>query len=288
MKDNYSINVANLCIKSMLYEVSVSPKPGLVDRNNSGAHSDMDYFTFLDSISVLYTYFYDCCLAGKGFTSTSYESLLKNIRPLGIKAEKDMFKATYNVNTHKGMIFSLGIISAAVGSLNINRIESKTLSNRIKKMTKGITYELKNNKNKKLTYGEKLYRKYGFTGIRGEVEKGFPTVLNYSLPILKELKKNNNYSKNTIMLHVLLYLMKYTEDGNVLGRHDIETLEYVRNEVDKIVQNGGALNKNNINKIKELDRIFIKKNISTGGAADLLAVTLVFYWLEEGGLLYEY
>ncbi len=180
-------------IKSILYEVASTPKPGLVDRNNPGAHDDMDFFYFfLSSASVLNSYFYDCTKAGIEFEGKDYRSLLNNIRPIGIKAEKDMFKATKGVNTHKGIIFSLGIIAAVAG--NLFRKTGKELHsplevcNLTKLMTKGITKELEDAHIKdNPTYGERLYIKYGIKGIRGEVESGFKTVLEYSFPMFSQL-----------------------------------------------------------------------------------------------------
>ncbi len=103
-----------------------------------------------------------------------------------------MFKATKGVNTHKGIIFSLGIIAAVAG--NLFRKTGKELHsplevcNLTKLMTKGITKELEDAHIKdNPTYGERLYIKYGIKGIRGEVESGFKTVLEYSFPMFSQL-----------------------------------------------------------------------------------------------------
>lgn len=227
-------NISNMAIKSILYEVASSPKPGLVDRHNPGAHKDMDFFTFLSSGSVLGPYFYNCTNIGINFKGQDYTKLLIDIRPIGIKAEEDMFRATGGINTHKGMIFSLGIIAAAAGSLfkenNKKKYTSLTISNRIKLMTKGITEELKGAHNKEnLTYGEKLFLKYGFKGIRGEVEDGFISVLKYSLPVFGRLLSEKKYHINDIMVETLIHLMANVEDSNILGRHSIDMLYYSQN-----------------------------------------------------------
>src|SRR5699024_6679000 len=106
---NFCNKISSMSIKSILYEVAATPKTGLVDRKNSGAHKDMDFFTFINSSSVLGSYFYNCTKAGIEFKGNDYRDLLKDIRPIGMEAEKDMFKATNNINTHKGIIFSQGI-----------------------------------------------------------------------------------------------------------------------------------------------------------------------------------
>lgn len=280
--------ISSFAIKSILYEVSATPKPGLVDRNNSGAHRDMDFFTFLSSSSVLSLYFYNCTNQGILFQSGDYRDLLKALRPLGIKAEEDMLKATKGVNTHKGMIFSQGIIAAASGSLysEEKKLTLENMIGRIKKITKGISRELKDIEEKsQLTYGEKLFIKYGVKGIRGEVEEGFPTVVNYSYPVFKTLIGEKDYPINDILVQTLLSLMTGTKDSNILGRHDMETLKLVQARAKEALELGGVFTKLGKEFINKLDKEFIGKNISPGGAADLLAVTMMIYMIENGDII---
>lgn len=284
--------VSSMAIKSMLYEVSASPKPGLVDRINQGAHSDMDFFTFLDSISVLHPYYEECTKAGLDFKNTDYTKLMDKLRPIGIKAEESMFSATKKVNTHKGMIFSLGILSAAVGSLNkeYNKkvFDRFQIQKRVEDMTLGITKELKLSEMKNyedLTYGERLYRDYNITGIRGEAESGYATVIDIALPKFEELYlEHEGENINNILIQTLIYLMSETEDSNILGRHDIVKLKYVKQQAKEAIQLGGIYTKEGMDYIEKLDQDFIKQNISSGGAADLLAVTLFIYFVERGDL----
>lgn len=286
-KEDFFKYIRDLSLKSMIYEVTVAPKPGLVDRFNSGSHRDMDLFTFMDSSLSLNTYFYDCVKLGYDFNDNDYTNLLKSLRPIGINAEEKMFMATNGVNTHKGLIFSLGIISAAVGVIyrktsNIY-VDALEISNLVKEISKGLTKELLNLANKEsLTYGEKLYKKYGVKGIRGEVESGFSTVLKYSLPELKYLIEDNEYHINDILVNVLLNLMANTEDSNILGRHDMHTLKYVQENSQYALGMGGYLTYEGQNYVKEMDKNFIENNISPGGSADLLAITIMLYMLEHG------
>lgn len=284
--------VSSIAIKSMLYEVSASPKPGLVDRINQGAHSDMDFFTFIDSISVLHPYYEECTKAGLEFNKTNYTELMDDLRSIGIKAEQTMFKATKHVNTHKGMIFSLGILSAAVGSLkrDLNKevFDRFEIQKRVMEMTFGITKELKLSDEKNyedLTYGERLYRDYNIMGIRGEAESGYATVIDIALPKFEELcKEKEDKDINKILIQTLIYLMSETEDSNILGRHDIDKLSYVREEAKKAIDLGGVYTHEGMEYIKKLDNDFIEKNISSGGAADLLAVTMFIHLIEKGEL----
>ncbi|MEY8416617.1 triphosphoribosyl-dephospho-CoA synthase CitG [Tissierella praeacuta] len=283
----FSIYISRLATKSMLFEVSATPKPGLVDRENSGSHNDMDFFTFLSSSIVLSPYFYECSMAGIKFQEDDYKFLLNNIRPIGIEAEKNMFCTTNGVNTHKGLIFSLGIIATAAGNLfkkkNTEQLDSREICSLIKSMSKDLTEELYHLDQKdNLTYGERLYKKYGVKGIRGEVESGFATVTKYSLPVFKELIRENKYHINHILVQVLLHLISNTEDCNILGRNNMETLKYAQEKAKEAIEVGGYLTPEGKRFVKQMDRDFVEKNISPGGAADLLAVTLMLYYLENG------
>lgn len=287
--DNHEFSnyISNLIIKSMLYEVSTTPKPGLVDRSNSGAHKDMDFFTFINSSVVLYDYFYNCVKTGLEFKKEDFRELLINIRPLGIKAEETMFLATNNINTHKGLVFSFGIIAAAVGSLYREKkgiyFSATEVSERTKLISRGITLEITDsNKNQNKTYGEKLYNKYSTTCIRGEVESGFKTVIENSLPILGNLIEDKRYHINDICVQVLLNLIVHTVDCNILGRHNKKTLKYAQGCAKNILKDGGYLSVIGRKDIIDMDNDFIEKNISPGGAADLLAITLMLYFLENG------
>lgn len=286
IKEEFCNSISSLCIRSILFEVSASPKPGLVDRYNSGAHKDMDIFTFMTSSSVLYSYFHKCAQAGIYFQGNNYRHLLKGIRPLGIRAEEAMFRATEGVNTHKGLIFSLGIIAASAGSLfntdKSNYYISNNIANRVQLVASGVTEELKKISDKKeLTYGEALYQKYETRGIRGEVEGGFPTVYNHSLPIFTKLMEENKFHINDILVHTLLYLIAYTEDSNILGRQGLEELIYAQNQAKNALDLGGFLTKKGKEAVMKMDKEFIRKNISPGGAADLLAVTFFIYYLGK-------
>ncbi len=279
-------HISEIAIESMLLEVSATPKPGLVDRNNSGSHKDMDFCTFMKSSASQIHTFYKCALEGLKFEGKDKKELLKLIRPIGIEGENKMFKATGGINTHKGLIFSLGIIAVAVGvqykETRQQNMDVNDICHQVTEITEGIvSRELEDLNNKTaLTYGEELYKKYGVKGIRGEAESGFLTVRNHSLPVLQELMKNND-NINDNLVQVLLHLMTVTEDINILGRHGIEQLEFVKSSAKKALSLGGIFTEKGRKKIFELDNEFIQKNISPGGSADLLAVTLMLYSLEN-------
>jgi triphosphoribosyl-dephospho-CoA synthase len=282
MAEQWIQTISQKALLALLYEVSASPKPGLVDRFNQGAHQDMDFFTFMASSAALSNYFNDCVTEGIKYSGKDPKQLFQALRSIGIEAEKAMFAATNNVNTHKGLIFSLGIICAAASCCMMESqnkiIDTEKICTKVSKMTQGLCLReltlLKKTVN--LTYGEKLYVNYGLKGIRGEVENGFPTVRNYSLPVLKKLKSLSNISINDIYVQTLFHLMAVNEDTNIVARHNLETLERVHLYAQRVLDAGGMLTQEGVQMIDKLDKEFIRRNISPGGSADLLAVTIMF------------
>lgn len=288
MKEKFADYIEQLAYKSLLYEVSASPKPGLVDQLDNGAHQDMDFKMFVKSANAIKKTFYDCALAGANFESSEYPVLLRELRAIGIRGEKEMFAATKGVNTHKGLIFSLGIISAAAGTLYESgrmKINAIDISNRVKEISsKLIRDDFKDIHSKShLTYGERLYKEYGIKGIRGEVESGFKSVLENSLPYFEERMRKKE-SLNDALVNCLLILMTSTQDGNVMGRHNDSVLEFVKNQAQKALQYNGISTAVGRKFVNEMNRDFIKKRISPGGSADLLAITIMLYMLESGEL----
>lgn len=274
-------SIAEKAVKALLYEVSVTPKPGLVDCSNSGAHRDMNFYTFLNSASVLQFYFYESALISFLYKKNDLSGLLSLLRNKGIKAEEKMFTATSGVNTHKGAIFSLGLIAASAGYLSGKNevLTASKICETAALIAAGITNELNCEKNENLTAGEQIFRKYGIRGIREEAENGYPTVINYGIPVLKNLSGDSKNNLNEKLIKVFLNLLIQTTDTNILNRHDRNTLSYAQMYAANIVSkdlSGEEL----IQKTEKMDKDFITKNISPGGTADLLAVTIYLGLLE--------
>lgn len=210
----------------------------------------------------------------------SLPGLFAEVRKIGLKAEVAMFSATKGVNTHKGMLFSVGILSAASGyaSSQYNATDTGLLCSVAIEMTKQTLEDeftqilKKTNK----THGEELYATQGIRGIRGEVMAGFVSVRTLSLPWYTEYLRQGR-DPNLARLQVLLALMANVTDTNVLYRHDTKTLEYVQQSAQHILQKGGAFTGEGIQLIEKLDGTFTERRISCGGCADLLGVTLFLY-----------
>lgn len=274
--------IGTYAIEAMLLEANCAPAPGLVDRYNSGAHNDMDIFTFIKSTASLAPSMYG--MARIGYLHVGSESeLLQAIRPIGIRAEHDMMKSTKGVNTQKGLIFLMGILCAASGYAykQNGNITIEAIIHIVKSMCIGLVdRELKQNlqlKNEKeYSHGEILYVRYGIRGIRGEVEDGLPTIINTGLTAYIEAL-NRGFADDSALVHALLGIMSLSEDTTILHRHSMSVLKEVQRYADELYRSEAAFTTEGLERIKQLDNQFIERYISPGGSADLLAATHFLY-----------
>lgn len=274
--EHYSHNISVLALRSLLYEISVTPKPGLVDRFNNGAHKDMDFFSFIDSSCSLVPYFKTCAQLGLCHYDLTDKEFLLLLRPAGISAEEIMFTATRGVNTHKGAIFSLGLLCAAMGRIIARgaKLDERILCDEVKNIAQYTLSDYSRIKlSSELTGGEAAYVQHGLTGVRGEAASGFFHVREIALPVLRyQLEKGSTY--NDAGMIVLLHLMGKIEDTNVIKRRGKKALEHLHHTVEKLLRQGSL----SPAQVIELDEILIQQNISPGGCADLLAITFFIHF----------
>lgn len=271
------------CEYALLLEVAVSPKPGLVDRLGNGAHRDMDFFTFIDSITAISPYFISFAEIGADLEHID-GTTLDMLRPLGVECENAMFKATNGVNTHKGAIFSLGILSAAAGYCYSSGkgLSAEIVCNAAGSIAKASERDFKlQDESIPGTKGREIYKHYGIRGVRGEAASGFYSVREYALPVMRELSKFELYDRNDIYLQALLHLMANVVDTNVIARSGIEAIEYVKGSARNVLAIGGAMTAKGREELLRMDEEYIKQNISPGGCADLLSAAIMLQLVEK-------
>ena len=272
--------VGQYLTQAILLEVSTHPKPGLVTRLSNGAHKDMSIFTFMMSSAVLSKAFNDLQDIGQAHRGTLVELFCK-LRSYGVGAEAELLRVTKGVNTQRGILFAGGIVSAVSGYAMNMGLSRDALLPLIKEMAAGlVARELKNLDHAAMTAGEKLYYKYGITGIRGEVENGFPSVVNYGLPALEDAF-DKGATINDALVHALISLMTVVEDSNVIWRTDYDTLLEVQRIAKNILSLGSVFTEKGRMAIAETERYFLQRRISPGGSADLHSVTITLYLLEH-------
>lgn len=272
--------VSQYLTQAILLEVSTHPKPGLVTRLSNGAHKDMSIFTFMMSSAVLSKAFNDLQDIGQAHRGTLAELFCK-LRSYGVGAEAELLRVTKGVNTQRGILFAGGIVSAVSGYAMNMGLSRDALLPMIKEMAAGlVARELKNLDHAAMTAGEKLYYKYGITGIRGEVENGFPSVVNYGLPALEDAF-NKGATINDALVHALIALMTVVEDSNIIWRTDYDTLLEVQRIAKDILNLGSVFTEKGRMAIADTERYFLQRRISPGGSADLLSITITLYLLEH-------
>ena len=271
---------ARLASQSLLYEVCATPKPGLVDRANSGSHQDMDIFTFMSSVSALWPYFEECAEIGRQTAEADPAETFQKLRWSGKLAEQAMWDATKGVNTHKGAIFSMGILCGALGRLPRERWrEPELILAECARMTVGLTdrdFRALTAQTTR-TAGQRLFAKHGLRGIRGEAEQGFPAVLNAGLPKLEQ-GVAQGLSLNDAGCAALLALMTAATDTNLIARSDRQTQLWVTEQTRALLEQSPFPDRETLDR---LDKAFIQENLSPGGSADLLAMTYMLYFLKR-------
>lgn len=280
--------IAHLATQALQAELDTTPKPGLVDKDNNGAHRDMDYALMQRSIDTLHPYFVKLALLGCADTLPSHTA----IRDAGIEAEKAMLAATNGVNTHKGALFSMGlaVVAAAHEERKIAANEEQILKERnggedvlvsLQTTIKALAASFPDTNG---THGSKakLLSK-GTTTIKGALDnarEGYEMLFAEWLPFYIERRKEHDAHT----LHkTLLRIMCDLDDTNVIYRTDLATAEEVKQEaralLDSFSKAHTAEDKEKriaaeLLALKDMDKRYTARNISPGGAADMLSLTI--------------
>ncbi len=268
-RESISYSISQFALKGIISEISTMPSFGLVSPTTMGSHRDMDYYTFMDSSFAIIPYIKKMSMVGYSYETP--KTIFSAIRAIGIECEEEMFKATKGVNTHKGMIFLIGVLAAALGKVMYEDLKFEEVENILKDMCEDILDDFKDiNKKHNLTHGERLYVELGFAGIRGEVRAGLPIIFKEIMPKYMEsqLKGNNLFA------HTLLRLMSKVQDSTIVYRHNIDKLYEVQRDSQNILDLGGFYTHEGTMAAMDFENKCIENNISPGGSADLLAVVI--------------
>ena len=232
--------VSDYAYEALLSELMLTPKPGLVDRRNSGAHRDMDLDTFLTSARVLSKYFPRFVQIGYDAANVDAGDFLALARPIGVSCEQEMFEATHGINTHKGAVFALGLLCSASGRLVANGIEltRERICAEVANMCAGLVEPRTRRYGESArTAGERAFRRYGVAGARGEAASGYWTVRSVALPVYDRLR-NAGISEEMALMESLLHLLAVNADTNLISRGGLAGLEYVREYARNVAARG--------------------------------------------------
>lgn len=244
--------VADLAERALRLELDTTPKPGLVDRQDNGAHKDMDYALMSKSISALRPY----------LTRLAVESA-KDIDPakikeIGIEAEKAMLKATGGVNTHKGALFCIGLSVAAASCLACSTGAVEAYS--FKELVSRAASEIPSARG---THGAEVKRSFKAVGALENARAAYPELFTDWLPYYRSLEGDPFRCHKT-----LLHIMTTLDDTNILHRRGAEGLAHAEAEAARLLEDFSESG------LSSLNKDFIRENISPGGSADMLSLTI--------------
>ena len=259
---------------ALLAEVYSTPKPGLVDLANNGAHKDMDVELFEKSADALTQYFYDAATLGMRGCS------MAELRERGLVAEQEMYAATSGVNTHKGMIYSMGLLLAGMGmalATSDCSLRQEAIKNAAGLASEDAERMLARARSNPDTNGAAVLRDYGALGATGHAASGFPGAV-FTTARLEYYIKEEKLPGGEAGALALCDSMASLEDTNLLHRGGAEGLAFTKEKASTI---SGLPISDRIDALTELDNEMIERNLSPGGSADMLALAFLLGSWDE-------
>lgn len=266
--------LADLAVDALIDEADLSPKPALVDRRGNGAHSDLHLGLMHASALALWPAFKEMAEAALAFGEVGLP-LREALGRIGREGERAMLATTGGVNTHRGAIWALGLLVAAAaleprstraGSVALRAARLALLEDRYAP--------------RPLSHGAQVAIRYGVRGAREEAQQGFPAVLQRGLPQLKRSRAQGHGEQNA-RLDALLAIMSQLADTCVLYRAGEQGLQAMQQGAQAVLDAGGSASLAGRRRLHELDLQLLTLNASPGGAADLLAASLLLDRIES-------
>lgn len=271
-----AFRIARKAVRSLYQELALYPKPGLVSFRDNGAHQDMDAATFVRSLFSLRGYF--AAIAAMGMRNAAFAELQR----LGLAAESRMLQATCGINTHRGAIFTHGILAAAAGyatSRNVtpsdDNLRTIVMDNwsrdlRVVALACAATP----------SHGQLMASRHGVTGARGEALQGFPAVFETALPALRGALARGSETQ-LALLHTFFVLLAQISDTNVLYRGGSEGLVFIQAQAKDFLESGSVFATGWQKRAESLHHQCSAQNLSPGGCADLLSAAWFVHQLQS-------
>ena len=265
-------------LQALLDEVTLTPKPGLVDLRSRGAHADLNWALMCHSACVLQPVF--AAMAQAAWESDDDDGLRQRIGAIGRDGEALMLAATDGVNTHRGAIWALGLLVTAAAqqvargaSLAPQAVAAR--AGALARLTDHAAPVATGNK------GELACRQYRVDGARGQARAGFPLVTGAGLTQLHASRARGD-NETTARLNALLAIISQLDDTCVLSRGGEAALLALQAGAARVLAAGGAAPAAGSQALLALEAVALARGVSPGGAADLLAATLFLDRLTEG------
>ena len=255
--------IAHLAVDALIDELDTTPKPGLVDHNDNGAHQDMDFALMARSIKALQPYLVKLAIMGHTCARRDMMPDAEEVRQVGIEAEKAMLIATGGVNTHRGALFAMGLTTlAAAWCMEHNgNIDERHLRNIIIQVSGEFNPTAG-------THGNNAVNAHHVMGALDFAKNGYLQLFNNWLPAYQSYLTDD---ASTACHRLLLLIMSQLDDTNIIHRVGYEKAQQVKQEAQALLDNYSTAG------MEQMNRDFIARNISPGGSADMVALTLFIH-----------
>jgi triphosphoribosyl-dephospho-CoA synthase len=257
--------IARCAANALTEELATYPKPGLVSYIDQGSHPNMNAECFLASIAAIKTFFGEMAAAGADGCR------LLDLQRIGISAEENMLDATGGRNTHRGAIYSLGLLAAAAGKqmadsnlldLPLGRIVAESWGDEI--LLPDSLLQTSN--------GLEMCHRYKLGGVRREAKRGFPSIFKAGLPAFHTALIPAG--REAARVQAFFAILEVCEDTTLLRRGGYGAWKYAQTQVRRFWQAGGVASPDWKILAEEIHGEFVTRHLTAGGAADLLAATL--------------
>jgi triphosphoribosyl-dephospho-CoA synthase len=267
--------VARCAVRALYAEVALEPKPGLVSFRDNGSHTDMTAVTFFRSLFALRHYF------GHVFRAGSDGKPFTNLQALGIAAEIRMLGATGGINTHRGAVFSLGLLCAAAGLLVAQGKAFTPINLRAALLGQwGTELRMRADAARRLvpvSNGQRAAQRFQLRSANDEAAEGFPTLFEVALPALQEAIARGNPLRSA-KVHCLFATMASLDDTNVAYRGGFDAIQFVKDSAERFIGSGSVAQADWVTKARHIHSEFVARRLSPGGAADITACAC---WIND-------
>ena len=265
--------VADLVVRALVEEAELTPKPALVDRRGAGAHDDMDLGMLISSAYALHPTFRD--LAARACGRAPSRRLREELAAIGRRGEEAMLAITGGVNTHRGAIWALGLLTAAavMAPSGAPPADIAALAGRVAAFPDHYAPA-------ESSHGSLATRRYGVSGARGEAQRGFPHVVGLALPTLRAARATGR-PERLARLDAFIALIAHVDDTCLLHRGGRAALWDAQVGARAVLATGGNATAAGRRAVQALETALVRHNASPGGSADLLAATLFLDALDR-------
>lgn len=251
--------LAGAAVDALHAELALYPKPGLVSFVDSGSHSDMTATTFVNSIAALRDYYSAIAISG------AKDAPFAELEMLGIGAERRMLAATGGINTHRGAVFTLGLLCAAAGAHDLS---ADDLRGRLLALW-GADLRARAGLDAS-SHGQRAALGHGLRGARAEAATGFPVLFEHVVPALRDALAAG-LDERRAHLQAFFVAMAELDDTNLVHRGGLAGLRQARDAANEFLAAGGAYAADAIERAELIHHAFVGRRLSPGGAADVFA-----------------